>query len=55
MNEMTHFDVRGQAHMVDVAAKDATHRVARAQGRIRMSVATLDAIESGGAKKGDVL
>lgn len=41
--------------MVDVAAKDITHRVARAEGRIRMLPATLALIESGGAKKGDVL
>jgi len=53
--QMTHFDAHGQAHMVDVSAKEPTHRVARAQGRIRMSGATLDAIESGTARKGDVL
>ena len=29
---MTHFDAHGQAHMVDVSAKDETHRVARAAG-----------------------
>jgi cyclic pyranopterin phosphate synthase len=52
---LTHFDAQGQAHMVDVAAKDITHRVARAEGRIRMLPATLALIESGGAKKGDVL
>ena len=33
---LTHFDAQGQAHMVDVGAKDETHRVARAAGRIRM-------------------
>jgi cyclic pyranopterin phosphate synthase len=52
---LTHFDAQGQAHMVDVAAKDITHRVARAEGHIRMLPATLALIESGGAKKGDVL
>ena len=52
---LTHFDTQGQAHMVDVAAKDVTHRVARATGVIRMRPATLALIESGGAKKGDVL
>jgi cyclic pyranopterin phosphate synthase len=52
---LTHFDARGQAHMVDVSAKEPTHRVARAQGRIRMSAPTLDAIEKGNARKGDVL
>ena len=51
----THFDAQGQAHMVDVAAKDVTHRVARATGVIRMQPQTLALIEAGGAKKGDVI
>jgi cyclic pyranopterin phosphate synthase len=41
--------------MVDVAAKPATHRVAIATGRIEMLPDTLALIESGNAKKGDVL
>ena len=52
---LTHFDGQGQAHMVDVAAKAATHRVAIAQGRIVMNPATLAIILEGSAKKGDVL
>jgi len=52
---LTHFDAQGQAHMVDVAAKDVTHRVARAEGVIRMLPATLALIAAGSAKKGDVL
>ena len=52
---LTHFDAQGQAHMVDVAAKASTHRVAVAQGRIGMLPATLALIEGGTAKKGDVL
>jgi cyclic pyranopterin phosphate synthase len=52
---LTHFDAAGQAHMVDVAAKGETHRVARASGVIRMQGTTLALIESGSAKKGDVL
>lgn len=52
---LTHFDTQGQAHMVDVAAKDVTHRVARASGTIRMQPQTLALIESGSARKGDVL
>ncbi|MDA7418358.1 cyclic pyranopterin monophosphate synthase MoaC [Xenophilus arseniciresistens] len=52
---LTHFDAQGQAHMVDVAAKAATHRVAVASGRIEMQAATLSLIDSGSAKKGDVL
>jgi len=52
---LTHFDAQGQAHMVDVAAKPATHRVAVATGAIEMRAETLALIESGSAKKGDVL
>ena len=52
---LTHFDAHGQAHMVDVAAKAATHRIAIAHGRIDMLPATLALIVSGTAKKGDVL
>ena len=55
MSSLTHFDAQGQAHMVDVAAKPATHRVAVATGRIEMMPSTLALIESGTAKKGDVL
>ena len=54
-SSLTHFDAQGQAHMVDVAAKDETRRVARATGTIRMKPETLALIESGSAKKGDVL
>jgi cyclic pyranopterin phosphate synthase len=52
---LTHFDAQGQAHMVDVGAKAATHRIAVATGRIEMQPETLALIESGTAKKGDVL
>ena len=52
---LTHFDTEGQAHMVDVGSKAATHRVAIAQGRIVMNAATLAIILAGSAKKGDVL
>ncbi len=55
MSSLTHFDAQGQAHMVDVAAKASTHRIAIATGRIEMRPATLAIIESGTAKKGDVL
>ena len=55
MSTLTHFDSQGQAHMVDVGSKTPTHRVAVAQGRIEMLPATLALIESGNAKKGDVL
>jgi cyclic pyranopterin phosphate synthase len=52
---LSHFDQNGQAHMVDVADKGETRRVARAAGRIRMRPQTLDLIRSGSAAKGDVL
>ena len=52
---LSHFDAQGQAHMVDVSAKASTHRVARACGLVRMLPGTLALIESGSAKKGDVL
>lgn len=55
MSTLTHFDSQGQAHMVDVAAKANTHRVGVASGRIDMLPSTLALIESGTAKKGDVL
>lgn len=52
---LTHFDGAGRAHMVDVAAKDVTHRVARAEGCIRMQAPTLARIRDGQAAKGDVI
>lgn len=52
---LTHFDTHGQAHMVDVAAKAATHRIAIASGHIEMLASTRALIASGSAKKGDVL
>jgi cyclic pyranopterin monophosphate synthase len=55
MGELTHFDAQGQAHMVDVAGKAGTHRVAVAEGRITMLPATLALVQAGTAKKGDVL
>jgi cyclic pyranopterin phosphate synthase len=55
MSGLTHFDEQGQAHMVDVGSKAATHRLAIARGRIEMLPATLAIIQSGGVKKGDVL
>jgi len=55
VKKLTHFDQRGQAHMVDVGDKDETHRIARASGRIVMLRTTLATITAGKAKKGDVL
>ncbi|TWG39831.1 cyclic pyranopterin monophosphate synthase subunit MoaC [Acidovorax delafieldii] len=55
MSALTHFDAQGQAHMVDVATKPATHRIAIASGRIAMQPETLALVQAGTAKKGDVL
>ena len=54
-DHLTHFDSTGQAHMVDVTAKNETHRIAVAAGTIRMKPETLQLVLSGTAKKGDVL
>ena len=53
--QFTHFDVAGQAHMVDVGGKEVSKRVARAAGRIVMRPETLALIRAGAASKGDVL
>jgi cyclic pyranopterin monophosphate synthase len=53
--QLTHFDRKGRAHMVDVGAKDETHRVAVASGRIAMRPATFRMVVEGSAAKGDVL
>ncbi|CAM5380873.1 Cyclic pyranopterin monophosphate synthase OS=Afipia felis OX=1035 GN=moaC PE=3 SV=1 [Afipia felis] len=52
---LTHIDAKGEAHMVDVSAKDATERVAVAEGFVVMNADTLRLIVEGNAKKGDVL
>lgn len=55
MSELTHIGASGEAHMVDVSAKDVTHRVAVAEGCVVMKPETLALILAGDAKKGDVL
>jgi len=55
MAKLTHIDVAGEAHMVDVGSKAETIRIAVAEGAIRMRPETLDLIVSGNAKKGDVI
>lgn len=52
---LTHIDEIGTARMVDVGAKPATARMARAGGYIRMNAEALAAIKAGNAPKGDVL
>lgn len=55
MSKLTHIAASGEAHMVDVSDKDATHRVAVAEGRVVMKPETLALVIAGDAKKGDVL
>jgi len=55
MSRLTHIDDKGDAVMVDVSAKAETERVATATGSVIMAKATLDLIQAGGVKKGDVL
>jgi cyclic pyranopterin monophosphate synthase len=55
MPELTHFDDKGQAIMVDVSAKQITQREAVARGEVLMNPATLEMILAGTTKKGDVL
>ena len=55
MTDLTHVDGSGKARMVDVGAKPATSRRARASGFIRMAPGTLDLIERNQMEKGDVV
>ncbi len=54
-NKLSHFNVRGDVHMVDIGEKDITKRRAVASGVIQMQAETLQRIVSGEHKKGDVL
>jgi len=55
MAKLTHFDARGQAHMVDVSGKAETARAAVAEGHVTMTPETLALVTEGTAAKGDVL
>ncbi|MEE2933047.1 MAG: cyclic pyranopterin monophosphate synthase MoaC [Pseudomonadota bacterium] len=55
MPKLTHINDDGKASMVDVTDKKTTHRTAIARGFINMASNTIELIESGGAKKGDVM
>ena len=55
MPKLTHINDDGKASMVDVTEKKLTHRTAIARGSINMASNTIELVESGGAKKGDVL
>jgi cyclic pyranopterin phosphate synthase len=55
MTRLSHLTAKGEAHMVDVSAKAVSQRAARAEGFVAMAPATLALVETGTAKKGDVL
>lgn len=55
MGELNHFDQKGNAVMVDVSDKEPTERLAIATGKILVNDAVMTAVQSGTAKKGDVL
>ncbi|MFY0679876.1 MAG: cyclic pyranopterin monophosphate synthase MoaC [Thalassovita sp.] len=55
MSGLTHFDAKGDAHMVDVSDKAVTSRVATAAGWVKMAEDTYKMMAEGTAKKGDVL
>ena len=55
MSKLTHFNEKGAAHMVDIAKKTITHRIAIACGSINMQHETLHLIKEKNHKKGDVL
>lgn len=52
---LTHLDEHGKANMVEIGAKPANQRIARAAGRVLMAAETLQLIRVGNLKKGDVL
>ena len=54
-NSLTHFDKKGNAHMVDISSKANTDRIAIAKGTVRMKRETFNIMTEGKAKKGDVL
>jgi cyclic pyranopterin phosphate synthase len=54
-NELTHFDAQGASRMVDVGDKPITARLAKASARVRMAETTLQLVQSGTGKKGNVL
>jgi cyclic pyranopterin monophosphate synthase len=55
LTKLSHLNAKGEAHMVDVSEKSVTSRTAIAEGFVAMEAATLALIETGSAKKGDVL
>jgi cyclic pyranopterin phosphate synthase len=55
MSELTHVNEQGAAHMVDVADKATTTRVAVAQSKVKTRSDVIELLEAAAAKKGDVI
>ena len=55
MSELTHVNEQGAAHMVDVADKATTARVAVAQSKVKTRSDVVELLEAAAAKKGDVI
>jgi cyclic pyranopterin monophosphate synthase len=53
--KLTHLNETGQADMVDVGHKPASQRLAIAEGYVQMQADTLELIQAGNLKKGDVV
>lgn len=53
--ELSHINAEGRARMVDISQKEPTFREAVARGYIYMKGETLEKIQEGTIKKGDVL
>lgn len=55
IQKLSHLDESGRARMVDVGGKPVTARIAVAKGQVIMRPETLELIQAGALKKGDVL
>jgi cyclic pyranopterin phosphate synthase len=55
MTDFSHLDAQGNARMVDVGAKPAQRRTARAEGIVRCAAETIRLLKERALPKGDVL
>ena len=55
MGELSHFNKKGFARMVDVTEKSVTSRTATATGKVILNSETYEAVKNSKLKKGDVL
>ena len=53
-DKLSHINEKGEANMVDVGAKPAQERVAKASGKIFLQSKTLELIQTNSIKKGDI-